>query len=208
MRLLAVAAFCPTMEQLCERRQVGGYCVSRAQTGAGGLYLGRDNYVSVKALSPQLSDLKSTEVSRLLQDVPVIAASPLQQVGPRVAALAAGADDVVTLPMDATELRERLRAVCRRGRCSSQQVLSIDPGSVSIETHDVLVAGRSVHLSMKEAAVLELFMLRRGRPLTKETFLHLLYSNAAHEPDAKIIDLSICSSESSAGSWRRRERRT
>jgi two-component system cell cycle response regulator CtrA len=55
----------------------------------------------------------------------------------------------------------------------------------------VTIEGRSVHLTGKEYAVLELLTLRKGVVLTKEAFLNHLYGGM-DEPEVKIIDVFIC----------------
>ena len=64
--------------------------------------------------------------------------------------------------------------------------LSLDLGS-----REVTVAGRVVHLTGKEYAILELLTLRKGLVLTKEAFLNHLYGGM-DEPEVKIIDVFIC----------------
>jgi two-component system cell cycle response regulator CtrA len=53
------------------------------------------------------------------------------------------------------------------------------------------VAGRAVHLTGKEYAILELLTLRKGMVMTKEAFLNHLYGGM-DEPEVKIIDVFIC----------------
>ena len=54
--------------------------------------------------------LKSSPATRLL---PIVIVSALSQVADRVPALEAGADDFLTLPVDATELQARVRSMLR-----------------------------------------------------------------------------------------------
>ena len=62
---------------------------------------------------------------------------------------------------------------------------------LNLDSREVLVSGRSVHLTGKEYAILELLVLRKGMVLTKEVFLNHLYGGM-DEPEMKIIDVFIC----------------
>jgi two-component system cell cycle response regulator CtrA len=60
-----------------------------------------------------------------------------------------------------------------------------------LDSRDVSVEERQVHLTGKEYAILELLVLRKGMVLTKEAFLNHLYGGI-DEPEMKIIDVFIC----------------
>src|SRR5207244_11937452 len=92
-------------------------------------------------------------------------------VAERVAALDAGADDVVTKPSTSDEVRARLRALLRRSvpaRPAPLQVadLVLDPAS-----HAVVRAGRRLALTPREFALLEYFLRNVDRVLTRSMIL-------------------------------------
>jgi two-component system cell cycle response regulator CtrA len=62
---------------------------------------------------------------------------------------------------------------------------------LNLDSREVLVEDRQVHLTGKEYAILELMVLRKGMVLTKEAFLNHLYGGM-DEPEMKIIDVFIC----------------
>ena len=62
---------------------------------------------------------------------------------------------------------------------------------VNLDTRFASVDGRPVHLTRKEYGILQLLCLRKGTIVTKQMFLHHLYSGMK-EPDLKIIDVFVC----------------
>jgi two-component system cell cycle response regulator CtrA len=124
-------------------------------------------------------------------DVPVIIQSEQVRPQARVKAFGMGADDFITKPYDHCELFARMQAIVRRSKGYSQPVLRCGVLQLSVDSREVLVSGKPVHLTGKEYAILELLVLRKGMVLTKEVFLNHLYGGM-DEPEMKIIDVFIC----------------
>ena len=124
-------------------------------------------------------------------DVPVLIVSGLNRPQAKIKGLGAGADDFLTKPFDRGELLARVQAIIRRSKGFSQPILSVGLLQLNLESREVMVRGRNVHLTGKEYAILELLVLRKGMVLTKESFLNHLYGGM-DEPEIKIIDVFIC----------------
>ncbi len=102
-----------------------------------------------------------------------------------------GADDFITKPFDQQELVARIQAIVRRAKGFSQPTLNVGPLNLNLGSREVTVSGKTVHLTGKEYAILELLALRKGVVMTKEAFLNHLYGGI-DEPEVKIIDVFIC----------------
>jgi two-component system cell cycle response regulator CtrA len=124
-------------------------------------------------------------------EAPVIILSGLTRPQAKVKAFSVGADDFISKPFDGTELLARMQAIVRRSKGYSQPTLRVGPVQLNLDSREVLVSGRPVHLTGKEYAILELLVLRKGMVLTKEAFLNHLYGGM-DEPEMKIIDVFIC----------------
>ena len=85
----------------------------------------------------------------------------------------------------------RMQAVVRRSKGYSQPTLRVGSLQLNLDSREVLVSGKPVHLTGKEYSILELLVLRKGMVLTKEAFLNHLYGGM-DEPEMKIIDVFIC----------------
>ena len=173
----------------------GGAVVDHADTGEEGLELVRRYDYDICVLDLMLPDMEGYEVVRRMRaariDVPVLILSGLSRPQAKVKGLAMGADDFMTKPFDKAELIARMQAVVRRSKGFSQPTLRIGPLQLNLDSREVNVEGRPVHLTGKEYAILELLVLRKGMVLTKEAFLNHLYGGM-DEPEMKIIDVFIC----------------
>jgi two-component system cell cycle response regulator CtrA len=173
----------------------GGAVVDHADTGEEGLELVRHYDYDIVVLDLLLPDMEGYDVVRRMRaarvEVPVLILSGLSRPQAKVKGLALGADDFLSKPFDHAELIARVQAVVRRSKGFSQPVLHVGGLQLSLDSREVTVDGRQVHLTGKEYAILELLVLRKGMVLTKEAFLNHLYGGM-DEPEMKIIDVFIC----------------
>lgn len=124
-------------------------------------------------------------------DTPAIVLAAIAGSAIKVKALALGADDCISAPVDPAELLARMQAVVRRTRGYSQDAIQIGRLTLHIGRKEASVDGAPVPLTRKEYAILELLVLRKGTALTKETFLNHLYGGM-DEPEPKIVDVFVC----------------
>ena len=169
--------------------------VDLSDTGEEALELARLYDYDIVVLDLMLPDMDGYEVVRRLRaariETPVLILSGLTRPQAKVRGFGMGADDYITKPFDQAELIARIQAIVRRAKGFSQPTLTVGQLTLNLGSREVLVAGRNVHLTGKEYAVLELLTLRKGIVLTKEAFLNHLYGGM-DEPEVKIIDVFIC----------------
>jgi two-component system cell cycle response regulator CtrA len=172
-----------------------GMVVDRAATGEESLELARHYDYDIVLLDLELPDMEGFDVLRRMRagriDTPVLILSGLSRPGASVRAFVLGADDFMTRPFDQAELAARMQAVVRRSKGFSQSRLQVGTVLLNLDSREVTVDGRPVHLTGKEYAILELLMMRKGMALSKETFLSHLYGGM-DEPEMKIIDVFVC----------------
>ena len=169
--------------------------VDLSDTGEEALELARLYDYDIVVLDLMLPDMDGYEVVRRLRaariETPVLILFGLTRPQAKVRGFGMGADDYITKPFDQAELIARIQAIVRRAKGFSQPTLTVGQLTLNLGSREVLVAGRNVHLTGKEYAVLELLTLRKGIVLTKEAFLNHLYGGM-DEPEVKIIDVFIC----------------
>lgn len=107
---------------------------------------------------------------------PVIMLTARSALGDRVDGLDAGADDYLIKPFAIEELAARVRALLRRPGAHLSAVLSI--GQIVFDTIARAGTCRSqpLHLSQREAALLELMMIRAGSVVSRDQIEASLYS--------------------------------
>ena len=195
MRVLLIDADPAATRALTGLLRGGGAVVEHAATGEDGLDLVRHYDYDLVLLDLALPDLDGTEVVRRMRaariETPAVVLAAPAKAETKVRAFGAGADDFVVKPYDPAELQARLQAIMRRSKGYSQPTLVLGSLQLNLDSREVLVAGRPVHLTGKEYAILELLVMRKGMVLTKEAFLNHLY-NGMDEPEMKIIDVFIC----------------
>lgn len=195
MRVLLIEDDLTAARGLSLMLKSGGTVVDQADTGEEALELARHYDYDIVLLDLMLPDMEGYEVVRRMRvariDTPVLILSGLSRPQAKVKGLGMGADDFLTKPFDKAELLARMQAVVRRSKGFSQPTLRVGPLHLNLDSREVTVDGRIVHLTGKEYAILELLVLRRGMVLTKEAFLNHLYGGM-DEPEMKIIDVFVC----------------
>jgi two-component system, cell cycle response regulator CtrA len=172
-----------------------GAVVDEADTGEEALELARHYDYDIVILDLMLPDMEGYDVVRRMRsariDTPVLILSGLSRPQAKVKGLGMGADDFITKPFDKSELIARMHAVVRRSKGFSQPSLRIGMIQINLDSREVKVNEKPIHLTGKEYSILELLTLRKGMVLTKEAFLNHLYGGM-DEPEMKIIDVFIC----------------
>jgi len=164
-------------------------------TGEDGIELAKLYDFDIIVLDIRLPDIEGYEVVRRLRSArvrtPILILSGRSDPLDKVHGLTTGADDYLTKPFDRAELLARIQAVVRRSKGHAQSVIRTGELVVNLDTRSIEVAGKRLHVTGKEYAILELLSLRKGTTLTKEMFLDHLYGGI-DEPELKIIDVFIC----------------
>lgn len=164
--------------------------------GTKGIEIGRIYNYDLIILDLMLPDIDGIEVLLRLRSArvktPILILSGITTIEQKIKGLNIGADDYLTKPFNRAELIARIHAIIRRSKGYSESVIKFDKVSIHFDTRTVEVAGKKVHLTNKEYAILELLISRRGIVVSKEDFSNQLYSGAGEAPDIKIIDVFVC----------------
>jgi heavy metal response regulator len=107
------------------------------------------------------------EIRRRRLPVPVLLLTARDTVADKVAGLDEGADDYLTKPFAFEELLARVRALLRRGGPAASPVLAVADLRLDPTTRQVTRAGRRIELTARELALLEFFLRRPGRVLSR-----------------------------------------
>ena len=117
---------------------------------------------------PKLSGIDVLKRLRARKNaLPVLILTAMDGLEDRVRGLDAGADDYLAKPFALPELEARVRALTRRGTAMPNRLefgcLTYDQGERVARCHEEMI-----DLSARELALLEIFLLRVGRLVSKE----------------------------------------
>jgi two-component system cell cycle response regulator CtrA len=144
--------------------------VDEVDTGKSALELVRRSVYDIIVLDLLLPDMEGYEVVRRIRAaqirVPILILSDPSQPDPKVKAFKVGADDFLTAAPDDAELVARLRTLIRRNSSFSQPTLRVGALQLNLDSCEVTVDDKHVHLTDKEYPILELLIRRKKTVLT------------------------------------------
>jgi two-component system KDP operon response regulator KdpE len=160
-----------------------GYDVRAAADGLAGFEAFNDwhpDLVITDLAMPNVDGLELCRRLRAISTVPIIVLSAKGEEKSKVEALDLGADDYVTKPFGIDELLARVRASLRRSKApatdeATQTTLDSGDFHVDLETREIMVRGKSIHLTPKEFDLLVYFIKHSGKVLTHRTLLAALW---------------------------------
>ena len=179
MRILVVEDDALLADGLTRVLKRSGHAVDQVRTG-----LQADNSLRITSyelvvLDVGLPGIDGFEVLRRLRSrrskANVLVVTARDGVEDRVHGLDLGADDYLTKPFSVTEFEARVRALSRRPTLAAASIV-IRGLSVDVEAKRVKVNDVPIDLTVREWALLELFLARPGRVLSKEQIAQQLAS--------------------------------
>ena len=174
-----------------------GYAVAVASDGRKALDRFRTESPSLVILDlmlPEMSGLDVCRQIRQISNVPIIMVTAKDSEADKVSGLEIGADDYVTKPFSVRELVSRVRAHLRRAGMRDSEpeedVLNGGPVSLDVARHEVLIRGETVGFPPKEFELLEAFLRRQGRLLTRDFLIEEVWG-AGYFGDTKTLDVHV-----------------
>jgi two-component system response regulator RegX3 len=175
-----------------------GYVVSVAPDGPNALARFRIEPPSLVILDLMLPDISGLDVCRAIRaesDVPIIMVTAKDSEADKVAGLELGADDYVTKPFSMRELVSRVRANLRRAQSRAApppaaEVLLGGPIRMDVGRHEVSVGDGTISLPPKEFELLEAFLRRKGRLLTRDFLIEEVWG-ADYFGDTRTLDVHV-----------------
>jgi two-component system KDP operon response regulator KdpE len=160
-----------------------GYDVRGASDGESGFEIFSDwnpDLVITDLAMPNVDGLEFCRRLRAISQVPIIVLSAKGEEKTKVEALDIGADDFVTKPFGIDELLARVRASLRRANTppigeTTQVTLDVGDFHVNLESREVKVRDKDVHLTPKEFDLLIYFIKHSGKVLTHRTLLAAIW---------------------------------
>ncbi len=171
-----------------------GHVADIATTGEDAIWMAQAHPYDAIVLDVMLPRLSGFETCRSLRNVgvwaPVLMLTARDGVDDRVAGLDAGADDYLTKPFSFAELFARLRALGRRGGIERPTEVAVGDLRLDPAARRVRRGETEIRLSPKEFALLETFMRRPGRVLSRLQLLEHAW-DFAYENRSNVVDVYV-----------------
>jgi two-component system response regulator RegX3 len=174
-----------------------GFTVTLAADGRKAIERFRSDDPDLVILDLMLPELSGLDVCRLIREesnVPIVMVTAKDSEADKVAGLELGADDYVTKPFSIRELVSRVRAHLRRARMQApavaEEMLNGGPIVMDVAKHEVRVGEGLVAFPPKEFELLEAFLRRRGRLLTREFLIEEIWGHD-YVGDTKTLDVHV-----------------
>jgi DNA-binding response OmpR family regulator len=187
-----------------------GHQVVVAHDGREGLELARSPDIDVLVLDLMLPGMDGLRIAETLRNegnpIPILMLTARDTEVDIVRGLNAGADDYLTKPFSFDIFLARVRAVGRRGPIAAPVTYQIADLVINTATREIKRKKRSVSLTSREYALLELLARRSPRVLTRDTiiqavwgfdaevsennleaFVHLVRSKLEHAGESRLI---------------------
>jgi DNA-binding response OmpR family regulator len=123
-------------------------------------------------------------------ETPVLILSARDAVEDRIHGLNLGADDYLPKPFSVEELIARVRSMLRRHSTTKTTVLTHGAIRLDLVTHVVTREGKTIDLTSREFALLELFLQHPSRLLTR-TYIAEKVWEASYDLETNLIDVYV-----------------
>jgi two-component system, OmpR family, response regulator len=181
MRILVVEDEPELLGVVAQALREEGYAVDEADNGTDGLFKAQSweyDGIVLDLMLPGIDGWQLLAELRRQRKTPVLILTARDAVPERIRGLDAGADDYLVKPFALGELLARLRALIRRAAGEAAPVINLGAVTIDTRSRTVTRAGRSVALTAREYALVELLALARGRVVSRtEIYEHLFDEN-------------------------------
>jgi DNA-binding response OmpR family regulator len=172
-----------------------GLRVTRCTDGISGLSEARRGQFDIVLLDLMLPGKSGWDICKELRarsDVPIIVLTARTEEADRVLGLELGADDYVPKPYSARELLARITAVLRRahGKVGPSKKLTVGTLSLDAGNRQAFHGREELSLTSYEFSILQVFMERAGRILTRDQLMELAKGSNDESFD-RSIDVHI-----------------
>jgi two-component system OmpR family response regulator len=189
MRILVAEDDAILAEGVMRTLRQSGYAVDWVKNGAeadGALETDSFDLLILDLGLPKKSGLDVLKRLRARDSrVPVLILTALDGVSDRVRGLDAGADDYLAKPFELAELEARVRALTRRGMAGGPTLMRHGALTYDQVGRVARLGGEPLELSARELSLLEVFLQRAGRLVSKDQLVsHLCEWGEEVSPNA------------------------
>lgn len=169
------------LELLSINLSAAGYIIRTAQSGAEALSALRRDTHDLILLDIMLDDISGIKLAARIKNTPETAQIPIIMLTAKdtetdvIVGLSVGADDYVTKPFSIKELLARAGAFLRRRKQEERNTYEFADFVFDISARSLSKNGCQIKLSPKEYKLLEFFIKRQGKALTRDEILNAVW---------------------------------
>ena len=124
------------------------------------------------------------------KETPILFLTARDTVHDKVKGLELGADDYLVKPFDFSELLARVRTILRRGPARQAEALRVADLQLDLPRRRATRAGIKLDLTAKEFSLLELFVRRKGEPLSRTIIAEQVW-DVNFDSDSNVVEVAI-----------------
>ena len=174
--------------------RAAGYTTEHVADGETALLMARSGAFDMVILDIGLPSMDGFTVLQQLRGegvrTPVVVLTARDSVDDTIAGLEGGANDYMTKPFQFGELLARVRLRLNDDNVGAADSVSHRDLSLDLRTRRANVAGRSVDLTAREFALLEVFLRNPDRVLSREQILGRVWGYD-FDPASNVVDVYV-----------------
>lgn len=175
MRILVIEDEAALLNDLCKGLKMKGYAVDQADNGRDGYRMAIDEEYDLIILDLNLPQMDGLELlSRLKKEkeqIKVLILSANHQLETKLSGFELGASDYLTKPFHFEELEARIRSLLNRRFIQQTTRLVCHELCMDTLKRTITVKEQELHLTAKEFAILEYFLLHEGCLITQQDLI-------------------------------------
>ena len=171
-----------------------GFSTLLAETGEQALHLLGEQAVDLMIVDIMMPGMDGYALVRQLREnrmeIPVLMATAKTEFADKKEGFEAGADDYMTKPVDLEEVVLRVRALLRRSRIYSENLIRIGEVTLDYNTLEVRLPGETVVLPQKEFYLLYKLFSYPNRVFTRQELMDEIWGFDS-ETSPRTVDVHI-----------------
>jgi DNA-binding response OmpR family regulator len=160
------------------------FVVDVAYDGTAGFDYASSEPYDVIVLDRLLPGTDGLQICKKLREqgnhTPIIMLTAKAQIMDRVEGLNSGADDYLTKPFAFEELLARIKALVRRPKVTTGNILQVADLTLNTDTYEIKRGKEQITLSSKEFSLLEYLMRHQNKTLAKAQIINHVWSYDAN----------------------------
>ena len=173
-----------------------GFAVDQAFDGEEGQYLAEGEQYDLIVLDIMLPKIDGLQLCKELRKknikIPILMLTAKSTTEDKVAGLDSGADDYITKPFSFVEFRSRVHALIRRSHQETSPTLRIEDLEVDPLKHIVKRGEKTINLTPKEFAVLELLLRHKSEVVSRTMIIEHVW-DYNFDGMSNVVDVFVVS---------------